>query len=173
VPLLIAIRKTFAGTNRVCCCAVLLLLQRSHTYALTRHRKRTERVYLVVKKDRPADEHDWGFPQGGVDNKHDNNSLRATAERELAEECGPELSVHPMGNAPIGHLQYKYKPEVVKKLNADGQKVYYHHMIYLEGDIKLDRREVIDYAWATKSELIEKYFKNTPDLSALTQKILP
>jgi hypothetical protein len=85
--------------------------------------KRSEHLYLIVRKPRPSAEHDWGFPQGGFEADKDSKSLRATAERELAEECGAALHVHPMGNAPIGFFQYKFKPPVAAKLKFDGQKV--------------------------------------------------
>ncbi len=133
--------------------------------------KRADRLYLIVRKPRPAAEHDWGFPQGGHETS-DNHDLRLTAERELSEECGSGLHVFPMGNAPIGHLQYKFKPAVAAKLKFDGQKVFYHHMLYLEGEIKLNRSELLDFAWATKQELIERYFKHSPELIALTNKML-
>jgi hypothetical protein len=83
-------------------------------------RSLSESLYLIVRK--PRAEHEWGFPQGAWE-EADGASLRATADRELREECGSDLHVYSMGNAPIGFMQYKFSPEFKKKAGGqDGAK---------------------------------------------------
>lgn len=36
-----------------------------------------------------------------------------------------------------------------------GSRVFLYHAIYLGGPVQIDRREIIDYAWVTKSQLPE------------------
>jgi hypothetical protein len=45
-------------------------------------------------------------------------------------------------------------------------------MLYLEGEVALDKKELTDYAWATKEEIITKYFTHSPELVALATKML-
>jgi hypothetical protein len=97
-----------------------------------------------------------------------------------------------MGNAPIGHVKYEYpaafraqsqsSSEAKGKAKGQGQdqggskgglkgaKVYFHHALWLGGDVTLDTREVVDHLWVTKEELPE-YIKS-PELLALVNDIL-
>lgn len=103
----------------------------------------------------------------------------------MREECGETLTLfsHFMGNAPIGHVKYEYPAAFRAQSSAEakgkgkgqgeglkGAKVYFHHALWLGGDVTLDTREVVDHLWVTKEELPE-YIKS-PELLALVNDIL-
>eukprot|EP00455_Lapot_gusevi_P027748 TRINITY_DN2946_c0_g1_i2.p1 TRINITY_DN2946_c0_g1~~TRINITY_DN2946_c0_g1_i2.p1 ORF type:complete len:309 (+),score=45.88 TRINITY_DN2946_c0_g1_i2:54-929(+) len=115
------------------------------------HRKLWNSLYLIVKK--PREQHAWQFPQGGVEKKE---TIRQTAERELREECG-ELEYYGIANHPIGHFQYALPPEYQKKHDCYGTKVFFMRCLYMSGEVKIDGKEIVDYAWVTKEEMKE-YF---------------
>ena len=109
-------------------------------------------LYLIVKK--PRQEYAWQFPQGGWD-PADGLLLRNTAQRELMEECGENLSVNYIGNAPCGFLKYKFPSDF--KSEYQGAKVFLYRSQYLRGKVQVDGKEIVDYRWVTYEEM-EEYF---------------
>ncbi|KAL1915044.1 mitochondrial 54S ribosomal protein mL46 [Calcarisporiella thermophila] len=105
-------------------------------------------LYLIVKK--PREEHAWQFPQGGLD---DNELLHQAAERELTEECGPNLDTWFVGRAPVGHYVYDYPAHFSKGSPYKGSKVFFMKAHVFAGKVQVDQREIVDYAWVTKEEL--------------------
>jgi len=129
-------------------------------------RKLDRKLFLIVKKDRK--EHAWQFPQGLKEPSE--NALRATAEREFAEECGKNVNVFFNGNAPVHFYTYSYPQEVQKQLNSYGAKVFFFYAYYIKGNIELNPKELIDYRWVTKEEMKE-YFE--PDFYNHIKEVLP
>ncbi|EDV25920.1 uncharacterized protein TRIADDRAFT_55493 [Trichoplax adhaerens] len=109
-------------------------------------RKLAESLYLLVKKSRH--QHAWQMPQGQHEGEE---SLRQTAERELKEECGEQLTVKFLSNAPSALYTYKFH----KDYQSDhvGAKVFFYKTFYNEGQIVLNTEELEDYAWVTGQEM--------------------
>jgi len=120
-----------------------------------------------VKKNRK--ENAWQFPQG---NREKGETMRQTAEREFKEECNVKTSLdsHFAGNAPIAVHSYPFQPEIQKKTQTYGAKVFFYYSFYLDGDISIDGKEIVDYLWLTKPEL--KEYLN-PDVYKLALDMLP
>jgi len=129
-------------------------------------RKLDTKLFLIVKKNRS--DHAWQFPQGKREASE--NSLRKTAERELREECGSEVDVWFNGNAPRHLHAYEYPPDVQKRLNTYGAKVFFFYAYYIKGPIILNNKELIDYHWVTREEMKEYI---NPELYKTVLSILP
>uniref|UniRef100_A0A0A9W4P4 Large ribosomal subunit protein mL46 n=1 Tax=Lygus hesperus TaxID=30085 RepID=A0A0A9W4P4_LYGHE len=112
-------------------------------------RAKDRRLLLLVKDkfgSQPDSKPLWLLPQG----KHQGEpSLRATAERVLAEKCGPNLQVKWLGNAPAGFYKFKY-PKVLRKETV-GAKIFFFKAQLLNGSV--DATKCQDFQWATRNEL--------------------
>jgi large subunit ribosomal protein L46 len=156
------------------------------------HRKLWECLYLIVKK--PRAENAWQFPQGGLKRGESIREvlvillavarvvlhfcisslsvlfvLNQAAEREFEEECGDDVDYHTIANHPCGMHQYAYPADVQQKHNAYGARVFFLPALYLNGDIKVDGKEIVDYAWVTVEEM-KDYL--SPDLHAKVKQFL-
>ncbi|CEI93966.1 hypothetical protein RMCBS344292_08190 [Rhizopus microsporus] len=110
-----------------------------------------EVLYLVVKK--PRKDHAWQFPQGGQDK---GETPAEAALRELREECGEELSVRLIDTQdPIGTYKYKFPKEFIEshKRKSIGAQVSFFRADWISGQCQPDQKEIVDFAWLTKSEL--------------------
>jgi 8-oxo-dGTP pyrophosphatase MutT (NUDIX family) len=118
------------------------------------HRKPTELLYLLVKK--PRKHHAWQFPQGGQD---DGETIAQAALRELEEECGVELKVKLVDQEPIGSYQYRFPDGFLKSHKRTdgsiGAKVSFIRADWVSGQCIPDGDEIIDFAWVSKTELME------------------
>nr|XP_021182299.2 39S ribosomal protein L46, mitochondrial [Helicoverpa armigera] len=72
-------------------------------------------------------------------------TLRQTAERIVKEQCGPELKVQFLSNAPCGFYKYKYPSEVNGKIGA---KVFFYYANYKSGKPTKTKAD-----WLTRNEL--------------------
>jgi len=116
------------------------------------YRKLTNKLYLIVKK--PRDNHSWQFPQGG-NSFVDLDNLRNTAKRELQEEVGPSLNVWWVGQYPMAFFMYNLPPAEQAKYDAEATQIFFYKAIYLDGEINLNKNELVDYQWVTRRELRE------------------
>ncbi|CAG8823644.1 6883_t:CDS:2, partial [Cetraspora pellucida] len=106
-------------------------------------------LYLIVKK--PRETHSWQFPQGGVEKTE---TLVQAASRELEEECGNCMDVWFVGRRPIGYYKYDYPKYLVKdNIEYKGAKVFFMAAHIFAGQVKVDNKEIIDFAWVTKQEM--------------------
>ncbi|CAH1764005.1 5685_t:CDS:2 [Entrophospora sp. SA101] len=109
-------------------------------------------LYLIVKKPRLEDS--WQFPQGGLDGSE---TLLEAATRELKEECGDSMDIWFVGRRPIGYNKYNFKKPLRKdEIEYIGSKAH-----IFAGQVKVDNKEIIDFAWVTKQELreyVESYY---------------
>ncbi|RIB11738.1 39S mitochondrial ribosomal protein L46-domain-containing protein [Gigaspora rosea] len=106
-------------------------------------------LYLIVKK--PRETHSWQFPQGGVEKTE---TLVQAASRELEEECGNCMDVWFVGRRPIGYYKYDYPKCFVKdNIEYKGAKVFFMAAHIFAGQVKVDNKEIIDFAWVTKQEM--------------------
>ncbi|CAB4391827.1 unnamed protein product [Rhizophagus irregularis] len=107
-------------------------------------------LYLIVKK--PRDEHAWQFPQGGVNNRE---SLIQAAARELEEECGNKMDVWFVGRRPIGCYKYTHPKNFVREDDKDtkGSMVFFMKAHIFAGQVHVDQKEIVDFAWVTKQEM--------------------
>ncbi|CAH0581394.1 unnamed protein product [Chrysodeixis includens] len=83
-------------------------------------------------------------------------TLRQTAERVVQEQCGPELKVQFISNAPCGFYKYKYPSEINGKVGA---KVFFYYANYKSGKLTKTKGN-----WLNRTEmekiLPEKYKKS-------------
>lgn len=114
------------------------------------NRKLWNTLYLIVKKDRK--DHSWQFPQSG--NEFGEN-MRETAERAVEQMCGKDVLYYTPANHPIAYMEYKFDPDMQKKADNYGSRVFFYPSFYLQGDVKLLRKDVTDYAWVTLEEMKE------------------
>ncbi|XP_026315672.1 39S ribosomal protein L46, mitochondrial [Hyposmocoma kahamanoa] len=77
-------------------------------------------------------------------------TLRQTAERIVKEQCGSELKVQFLSNAPCGFYKYKYPCEIVGKLGA---KVFFYYANYKSGSAHSKSKA----EWLTRNELTETF----------------
>ncbi|KAG0256845.1 54S ribosomal protein L17 mitochondrial [Mortierella polycephala] len=124
-------------------------------------------LYLIVKK--PRDQHAWQFPQGGV---HLCENLQEAAGRELQEECGSNMDLWFVGRVPIGHYNYKlpkdYVPKIQNTSAIKGTKVFFMKAHIFAGQVQVDDKEIVDFAWVTKQEMKDyvssDYYEATKDM---------
>ena len=109
---------------------------------------RFEDTFLIVKKPREKDA--WQFPQGGVD---EGETLLQTARREFIEECGN--SDFEIQEKVPGIFKYEWSEEMQKERNFLGQNVHFFlgYFTKKNPEIRVDRKEVIDFYFAKKEEL--------------------
>ncbi|KAF9116828.1 54S ribosomal protein L17 mitochondrial [Mortierella sp. AM989] len=107
-------------------------------------------LYLIVKK--PREQHAWQFPQGGM---RIVENLQEAAGRELQEECGDNMDLWFVGRVPIGHYSYSHPDGFKTEADAPvkGTKVFFMKAHIFSGQVQLDNKEVIDFAWVTKQEM--------------------
>ncbi|KAF9173387.1 54S ribosomal protein L17 mitochondrial [Mortierella sp. AD011] len=107
-------------------------------------------LYLIVKK--PREQHAWQFPQGGV---RAVENLQEAAGRELQEECGGNMDLWFVGRVPIGHYIYSHP----KNFKTEGEntvkatKVFFMKAHIFAGQVQVDNKEIVDFAWVTKEEM--------------------
>ncbi|KAF9923545.1 54S ribosomal protein L17 mitochondrial [Linnemannia zychae] len=123
-------------------------------------------LYLIVKK--PRDQHAWQFPQGGV---RVCENLQEAAGRELSEECGSNMDLWFVGRVPIGHYQYKFPKDFAEKSanpTAKGAKVFFMKAHIFAGQVQVDNKEIVDFAWVTKQEMKDyvtpEYYEAVKDM---------
>ncbi|KAF8939779.1 54S ribosomal protein L17 mitochondrial [Dissophora ornata] len=107
-------------------------------------------LYLIVKK--PREQHAWQFPQGGV---RVCENLQEAAGRELQEECGGNMDLWFVGRVPIGHYNYSLPKNFVTESSvaAKGTKVFFMKAHIFAGQVQVDNKEIVDFAWVTKQEM--------------------
>ncbi|KAF9136122.1 54S ribosomal protein L17 mitochondrial [Mortierella sp. 14UC] len=123
-------------------------------------------LYLIVKK--PRDQHTWQFPQGGV---RVCENLQEATGRELSEECGSNMDLWFVGRVPIGHYQYNFPKDFVAKSDTPtvkGAKVFFMKAHIFAGQVQVDNKEIVDFAWVTKQEMKDyvapEYYEAVKDM---------
>ncbi|KAG0315604.1 54S ribosomal protein L17 mitochondrial [Dissophora globulifera] len=122
-------------------------------------------LYLIVKK--PREEHSWQFPQGGV---RLCENLQEAASRELQEECGGNMDLWFVGRVPIGHHVYSHPKgfQTEAAVAVKGTKVFFMKAHIFAGQVQVDNKEIVDFAWVTKEEMknyvSEDYYKVVEDM---------
>ncbi|KAG0379287.1 54S ribosomal protein L17 mitochondrial [Mortierella sp. AD032] len=123
-------------------------------------------LYLIVKK--PREQHAWQFPQGGV---RVCENLQEATGRELSEECGSNMDLWFVGRVPIGHYQYNFPKDFVAKSSnptVKGAKVFFMKAHIFAGQVEVDNKEIMDFAWVTKQEMKDyvtpEYYEAVQDM---------
>jgi hypothetical protein len=100
-----------------------------------------EKLYMIVKSGGS-----WGFPEG---DKLEDMTMRDSALQLVLDKLGEgtDVTVYPVGNAPIHHLLQPF--EEAKRADSFGQAVYFYKSQYVEG--AYEPKE--DQLWVTKAEL--------------------
>ncbi|XP_050412573.2 39S ribosomal protein L46, mitochondrial [Patella vulgata] len=112
-------------------------------------RKLDEKLILIVKQ-KLGNTEKWILPQSSWVS---GESMRETATRALKSSCGEVIESVFYGNAPCGFYKYNY-PKTVNK-ETRGSKIFFFKAKYKEGEVTINKDNVIDYLWVTKTELID------------------
>lgn len=101
-------------------------------------RRLAQRVYLLVRVGDvwQLPQREWAGPP---------ETAREALAAALEASCGAELNLHPMGNAPLGHL-----PD-----SAPDSTLFVWRYQHVSGQVT--KTSAIDeYAWLTKDEIVER-----------------
>jgi len=114
----------------------------------------------------------WKLPQGGV---HDGESRKEALMRELKEELGSD-NFEIIKQFPFRH-QYDWDEENVRHTGYHwrGPKQSFFKVEFIGDKITLDPKELKDYCWLTKEELLKKVDSNHPLMKGykkLVEKLL-
>ncbi len=109
-----------------------------------------EDQWLLVRK--PRKDHAWQFPQGGVD---EGESLMHAAQRELMEECGPDLRVNVFPE-PAAEYQYDFPADFLRHHGEfQGAHVTFFYAQWIVAEPVIDNEEVVEARWCTPEEVRE------------------
>jgi tRNA nucleotidyltransferase (CCA-adding enzyme) len=115
------------------------------------------RRYLLILQ---AKSKVWGFPKGHVD---DGESEYDTALREVFEETGLKVEILTGFRTTIS---YKPKPETHKNVVFFLGKA-------LNDDVKIDRDEILGYAWLSFEEALKRMtFNNSREILRKAEKFI-
>lgn len=132
------------------------------------------RLFLLCKQKSSDAPSPWFFPFGI---KQENEKMRETAIRELMEWAGvkskdqdEQLTVNPVGFAPMGYLKWEHDETTKQKDGYDGTKVFFYKSQLRYGDVSLNATKAEEYVWVTQDELKE-YMK--ADVAEYVTKMVP
>lgn len=112
-----------------------------------------EQPLLLVVNQQLGKGHRWILPQAV---HTDGETMRQTAERALAEVCGPTLEAFFLGNAPVGFYSYNY-PAEFQKNGVQGAKVFFFKAQLRSGTLSVSDlkklKKADDFAWLTYKQL--------------------
>lgn len=107
-----------------------------------------EDQWLLVRK--PRKRHAWQFPQGGVD---EGETFINAAQRELIEECGPDLRVNIFPEQIAGY-QYDFPSDFMRYDNEfDGASVEFFYAQWVFGEPIVDGDEIVEARWCSSEEI--------------------
>jgi len=114
--------------------------------------------YLLVEMMGPPDNY-WKMPQGGV---KDGETKRKALLRELKEELGSD-NFKIIKQFPFKH-QYDWDEQSIKLAgyNWRGQKQSFFLVEFTGKEIIVDKKELKNYCWVSKEEMLEKINSNHP-----------
>lgn len=73
--------------------------------------------------------------------------------QEVSKRCGEDLVLHPLGNAPMAHIEL-----------PNSTRVFFYRFLHIEGVVQA-HESVSEYAWLTKAELGEYLDAETAGLA--------
>ena len=112
-------------------------------------RQLTKRLYLLMQDSSGQ----WSLPQ--QEWRGPPESARDGVRRAVEAACGEALSIHQMGNAPLGHLP-----------SEDGATTtFLWRCLYVSGQVAAPAGG--DFAWVTRDELVERVDAPLGELSAM------
>jgi large subunit ribosomal protein L46 len=128
------------------------------------NRKLDDKLYLITKA--AGVDGEWRMPQAAYDESE--STLRAAAERCLAEFVSPETEVHFVGNFPVMCETTEFASE---SDGVVGSKRFYFRaaLISMSADVELPADKFTEHAWVTKSEL-DQY---DPEYATLLHSFMP
>ncbi|CAH4029284.1 39S ribosomal protein L46, mitochondrial [Pieris brassicae] len=104
-----------------------------------------QRHLVLVTEQKLGNDIKTILPQG---HWKEGETLRQTAERVLQEQCGQELKVTFLSNAPCGFYKYKYPSELDGKVGA---KVFFYYANFKDGTVSKNTKS----KWLTRNEMTE------------------
>jgi putative (di)nucleoside polyphosphate hydrolase len=114
--------------------------------------------YLLVEMMGPPDNY-WKMPQGGV---HNGEKRKEALMRELKEELGSD-NFRIIKQFAFKH-QYDWDEQSIRHAgyNWRGQKQSFFLVEFIGKEIIIDKKELKNYCWVSKEEMIKKINGNHP-----------
>ena len=107
-------------------------------------RRLAQRLYLLVCVDGA-----WQFPSG----LWEPPALAQPSLQDLiSQRCGDDLTLHPVGYAPVAHQE------------LEQGAVFYWKLLHVAGSV--EPSEGVDYAWLTKDEIVDRLDPATAELAS-------
>ncbi|KAF9808972.1 hypothetical protein IEO21_07661 [Rhodonia placenta] len=102
-------------------------------------------LYLLLQGKDQSGRNVWRFPQGGI---REGELLHEAAERDLHDECGPNMDTWVVSRNPIG----VYKP-TIDSISPSQIYVFFYKAHIMAGQARPDGKNILDFAWLTKEEI--------------------
>lgn len=129
-------------------CATLRVMNKYRPVAALAIKR--EEQWLLVRK--PRKENAWQFPQGGVDA---GESIINAAQRELIEECGPDLRVNVFPDS-VATYQYDFPADFLRHHGSfQGAYVTFFYAQWIAGEPLVDGDEIVEARWCGVEEVRE------------------
>ena len=125
-------------------------------------RRAMDRPLRLMTKYKLGKDEFWDLPN----TRHqEGESLRETAERAVMRNLGQHPEVSILGNAPWSFYRVKYPKHYQESAQREGAKIWVFKGILMnsyqdEAKIELNKN-LLDYWWATRSELEENLDRRT------------
>lgn len=108
-------------------------------------------LYLLIEQ-KVGHKKEFTVPHG---QRQSGENMRQAAERVLFEQCGKDITVRFLGNAPWGYCRYKYsslKPS--KDIQSKGAKLFFYRAVLQDGNATENVSHIPSYQWLKKEELL-------------------
>jgi len=89
----------------------------------------------------------WWLPTAKIS---PGETLRQASEKALSQCCGDDLTVHHLGNAPVGFHKYRYPEPVQKQTGVYGAKLWFMRAVYVSGEVVSQKEASTDYQWLSQ-----------------------
>jgi len=80
-------------------------------------------------------------------------TIRMGAKRRVSETFDSNFNVWFFSYAPCGHFAYRHPSITVEGQNIEGTQLFFQPANWVTGDVVIQSKDVVDYAWLTLSEM--------------------
>ena len=147
-------------------------------------RRARDSLYLLVRKSYgQSGDSTWTFPSVRYTAlPFASETPKAAATSSIRYVTGDSLSIHTLGNAPVGYHRYEYSAahRAQSKSQQSGAKLFLFHALYLGGAVDLGEQRpsptamsqsrYAEYVWVPRSQLHE--YLSDRELQSLSLDVL-